>query len=164
MKKFKKYIYIILVVLIMVGCSSTPVDKNQKISRHFTMGDAVRSSAAKKYRIKNIPNSGERRNIIYTAKRLEEVRKILKRDLQITSWYRSSKLNRKIGGSPTSAHKSGLAVDFMLKRGKAGKREFQLIKRKLKSFDQLVYYPRRGHLHVGFRKNKKKERHQVMIK
>ena len=31
-------------------------------------------------------------------------------------------------------------------------------------FDQLIYYPKKGHLHIGFKKNMKKERRQVFWK
>lgn len=160
---FKKIIGILVLSIFFIGCSNSSIDRTEKISRFFTMGEAVDSGFAKKHRIKNIPNSRERMNIRYTALRMDEVRIILKRPLVVTSWFRSSRLNKAIGGSKTSAHRDGLAVDVLLKKGKAGMREYELVKKKMSSYDQLIYYPRRGHLHIGFRKNKYEERRQNMI-
>lgn len=157
-----KYI-ILLLLTILAGCSSAPIDKREKISRYFVMGEAVNSSIAKRRKIQNIPNGYERNNIQYSAKRLDEVRRILKRPLIVTSWYRSRALNKAVGGSSTSAHRSGLAIDVMLKKGKAGKAEFERVRNKMSSYDQLIYYPRRGHLHVGFRRNRFKESRQTML-
>lgn len=157
------YLWLILTLLLITGCSSVKINRKEKISRYFVMAEAIDSRVGKKRNIKNIPNSQELRNIKYTAKRLDKVRKILRRPVIVTSWYRSRKLNRAVGGSRTSAHCDGLAVDILLKRGKYGWREFQNIKKKMKSFDQLIYYPRRGHLHIGFRQNKYKERREVKV-
>ena len=63
-------------------------------------------------------------NIKYTAVRSDQLRRLLGRPLIVTSWYRSGKVNRKVGGSRTSAHSSGLAVDVLLKKGSQYK-EFQ---------------------------------------
>lgn len=163
MNKVAKYIILILTVLFVSGCSSTTIDKKEKISRYFVMGEAVNSSIAKRRKIPNIPNGYEKMSIKYSAMRLDEVRRILGRPLVVTSWYRSRALNKVVGGSSTSAHRSGLAIDVMLKKGKAGKREFEKVKKKMSSYDQLIYYPYRGHLHVGFRKNRFDERQQTMM-
>lgn len=161
--KRNNLLFFILLLLIFSGCSSVKIDRKERISRYFILGEAINSRVAKKKNIKNIPSSGELKNIRYTAKRMDEVRKILNRPIIVTSWYRSSKLNRAVSGSKTSAHMDGLAVDFMLKRGKYGRWEFARLKKKLKSFDQMIYYPRRGHLHIGFRKSKWRERREVRI-
>lgn len=158
-----KIVTIFVLTIFTSGCSAGPIDKKERISRYFTMGEAVSSSIAKKRGISNIPNRRERMYIRYTALRLDEVRRILKRPVVVTSWFRGRKLNKVVGGSSTSAHRDGLAVDILLKKGKAGRREYELVKRKMSSYDQLIYYPYRGHLHIGFRKNRFDERRQNMI-
>lgn len=163
MKNLKKIIILVVYMLITVSCSSTSINRREKISIYFTMGEAINSNLAKKKGIPNIPNSRQRKNIRYTAKRLDEARRILKRKIVVTSWYRSKQLNRRARGVKSSAHQDGLAVDFLLKRGKAGWREFALLKKKMSSYDQIIYYPKRGHVHIGFRTRKSKERRQVMI-
>ncbi len=161
----KRVLVIIMGILIFLsGCSSTSVNRDEKISRYFTMGEAIHSTTAKRRGIKNIPDWEERANIRYTARRLDEVRKILGRPVVVSSWFRSAKLNRAVGGSSSSGHRKGMAVDIILKKGKAGRREFEKVRRELKSFDQLIYYPRRGHLHIGFKQYKAQERKEVMVR
>lgn len=162
--KIKKLVTLFILIFLFNGCTFLGVNKNEKISRYFTMGEAVHSSTAKRKRIRNVPNWEERSNIRYTARRLDEVRKILGRPVIVTSWFRSERLNRAVGGSSTSRHRNGTSVDILLKKGKAGRREFEKVRARLKSFDQLIYYPRRGHLHVGFRAYRSQERQQVMIR
>lgn len=162
-RRIKRILLLLSCMFFIISCSSASINKKEKISRYFTMGEAVDSSLAKRKKIKNIPNARQIRNIKYTAKRLDEARRILRRPLYITSWFRSNTLNRKARGVRTSAHKDGLAVDFLLKRGKAGWREYAILKKKMSSYDQLIYYPRRGHVHIGFRTKKSKERRQTLI-
>lgn len=154
-----------LLLFLFSGCSSTPpINRREKISKYFTMGEAVNSSIAKRRGIANVPNGREQMNIRYTAQRLDEVRRILGRPVIVTSWYRSRQLNRAVGGSRTSAHREGLAADIMLKKGRLGRLEFEKVRKRMSSYDQLIYYPYRGHLHVGFRRNRFKDRREAMIK
>lgn len=162
--KIKKNFLFFLVLFLISSCSSVNINRNEKISRYFTMGEAIHSNTAIKKKIKNFPNWEERTNIRYTAKRLDEVRKILGRPVIVSSWFRNKKLNKAVGGSSSSSHRKGMAVDIILKKGQAGKREFNKIKANLKSFDQLIYYTKRGHLHIGFKQYKLLERKQVMIR
>lgn len=160
----KKILSLLLLTIFLTSCSSIGVDRNEKISKYFTMGEAIHSSTAIRRGIKNTPSWSERANIRYTARRLDEVRKILGRPVIVTSWFRNKKLNKAVGGSSSSGHRKGMAVDILLKKGSAGRKEFERVKARLKSFDQLIYYPKRGHLHIGFKQYKFQERKQVMIK
>lgn len=162
--KLKTIFSFLLLVFLLTSCSSVNINRNEKISRYFTMGEAIHSSTAIRKGIKNFPDWEERTNIRYTARRLDEVRKILGRPVVVSSWFRNAKLNRAVGGSSSSSHRKGMAVDIVLKKGKAGRREFEKVRARLKSFDQLIYYPRRGHLHIGFKQYKSQERKQVMIR
>lgn len=160
----RKLFTLFCIVFLFVNCSSAKVDRREKISRYFTMGEAIHSTTAIRRGIKNTPNWEERANIRYTARRLDEVRRILGRPVIVTSWFRNARLNRAVGGSSSSGHRKGMAVDILLKKGKAGRKEFEKVRARLKSFDQLIYYPRRGHLHVGFKQYKSQERKQVMVR
>lgn len=143
--------------------SRATIRKDEKISRYFTMGEAVHSDTAKKYGIDNTPSKQQAANIKYTAVRLDQLRRLLGRPLVVSSWYRNRKVNRKVGGSDSSAHSTGLAVDILLKKG-AQYKEFQKVVKSTMKYDQLIYYPKKGHLHIGFRKNMKKERQQILWK
>lgn len=152
---------IIVIILLCIGCSSVDM-KNRKISRYFTLKEATFSSTAKRYKIKNIPSNSEYGNIVYTAKRMDEVRRVLKTEIYVTSWYRNKKINKKVKGSDDSYHRKGMAVDFRIK-GSSRSVKKKLDKAKL-SYDQLIYYPKQNRLHISFKKNKSWERKQYIIK
>ena len=83
------------------------------LAPHFTMVEVVRSSTAK---AKGIDNTGPihlNRNIGRIAEFMECVRWYLGDvPIIVSSWYRCPTLNEAIGGSKTSAHMKGLAMDF----------------------------------------------------
>lgn len=162
--RIKEIFTLFTLVFLLTSCSSVDIDRSEKISKYFTMGEATYSTTAIKRGIKNIPDWEERTNIRYTAGRLDEVRKILGRPVIVTSWFRNKKLNRAVGGTSSSGHRRGMSVDILLKKGKAGRREFEKIKTNLESFDQIIYYPRRGHVHIGFKQYRAQERKQVMVR
>lgn len=83
-----------------------------QLSPHFTLEEAIASQTATRKGIDNTPPPDILENMIVTAKWMEEVRKILGSYIEVTSWYRSPKLNKAIGGATKSAHMSGYAVDF----------------------------------------------------
>ncbi|MDR3258446.1 MAG: DUF882 domain-containing protein [Fusobacteriaceae bacterium] len=164
MKKQFQMLFGIILAIILIGCSggSRRTASNEKISQYFTMQEAINSDYANKHHIDNYPkNSLHKKNIIETAKRMDKVRNLLGRPIRVSSWYRSPKVNNAIGGSDSSAHQDGLAVDFYLKKGQV-KKEFNKIKNSSLSYDQLIFYPRGNRAHIGFRKGGKNERRQVM--
>ena len=84
-----------------------------KISEHFTVEEAAFSRSAVVKRIKNEPTDKEIQNIKKTAEIiLEPVRKYFRTPFRPNSFFRSKKLNRRIGGSKNSAHMTGCAVDI----------------------------------------------------
>lgn len=158
----KKFLILILIIFSFTGCATVKKKNNYKVSKHFTFYEATNSRTAKKYDVRNYPSKGDFKTIKYTAGRMEKIRNIVGQPLTINSWYRSPNLNRIIGGSTTSAHRDGLAVDFTIK-GNA-RIAFDRIKRSGYSFDQMIYYKRRNYVHISFRKNKRTERKQTFIK
>lgn len=157
-----KKIIIFFLFMLCLGCSSTSSEnRNSKISKYFTLEESIRSNVALKYKIKNNPSNAEYKNIIYTAKRMDEVRKALKTKIYVTSWFRSEKVNKKVGGSKNSYHLKGLAVDFKTD-GKAKDIKKKLDRAKI-SYDQLIYYPNQNRVHISFRESKRKERKQYFL-
>lgn len=57
-------------------------------------------------------NPTHTQNIIALAERLEDVRKLLGKPMNITSWYRPEPFNSRAGGASQSQHLYGGAVDF----------------------------------------------------
>ena len=83
-----------------------------KLTEHFSLEEFTYSTTAKRLKIENKIPDHLMANIQFTANKLELVRKVLAHPIIITSGYRCPALNTQVGGSPTSAHTKGLAVDF----------------------------------------------------
>ena len=83
------------------------------LAPHFTMAEVTRSSTAKAKGIDNSVPIHLNRNIGRIAEFMECVRWYLGDvPIIVSSWYRCPTLNKAIGGSQTSAHMKGLAMDF----------------------------------------------------
>jgi zinc D-Ala-D-Ala carboxypeptidase len=86
-----------------------------QLTPHFTLEEFTDSQTAARKGIVNVPreNSQERRNLLKVAETMEKVRSLLgDKPILISSGYRSPIVNAAVGGSKSSAHMSGLAVDF----------------------------------------------------
>ena len=98
----------------------------EKLSEHFSLDELIASSTAKAKGISNIPTAQHKSNLKYLCVSvLEPLRTLLNAkytvyqgkkvksvSMKITSGYRSPALNKAVGGSSTSSHVQGLAVDF----------------------------------------------------
>jgi zinc D-Ala-D-Ala carboxypeptidase len=85
------------------------------LTSHFTLEEFTDSQTAARMGINNVPSvsSKEYANIQRTAETMEKVRVILGGyPILISSGYRSPQVNAAVGGSKSSAHMHGLAVDF----------------------------------------------------
>lgn len=90
-----------------------------KVSKHFTLEEFTYSDTAKKFEIANTPDDFHIKIIKHTAEYLlEPLRNLLgvyygkTVCIRITSGYRCPLLNSKVGGSGTSQHVKGCAVDI----------------------------------------------------
>lgn len=82
------------------------------LSEHFSLEEMTHSDTAARLGINNTPDAPTLLNLHFLASRMEIVRKIFGKPIIVTSGYRCEELNRAIGGSPSSAHRLGLACDF----------------------------------------------------
>jgi len=82
------------------------------LSQHFTLAELTASDAAVRHGIPNDPPASIVEELKRTAQLLEQVRTQLNAPIIVTSGYRSSAVNKLIGGKPTSKHVQGLAADF----------------------------------------------------
>jgi len=86
---------------------------NQRLSKHFTLGELIKSSTATRLDIPNNPPDWAIRNLKRLSIRiLEPVREAFGKPFTPNSGYRSHPLNAQIGGSEHSQHTKGEAVDF----------------------------------------------------
>jgi zinc D-Ala-D-Ala carboxypeptidase len=136
-----------------------------QLSAHFSWEEAERSETAARRGIDNSVPSVLRGNVELTAGYMEEVRELLgNTPLRVTSWYRSPVLNSAIGGSRTSAHMKGLAVDFKPPAGMTLNQAFSIIAASDIPFDQLIEERTRDGafwIHIGF--SLKKPRREVLV-
>ena len=83
-----------------------------QLSEHFALEEFTLSQSAVRAGIDNDPPAEVLAILRETAAGMEAVRALLAAPIQISSGYRSPALNAKVGGSKTSAHVLGHAVDF----------------------------------------------------
>jgi hypothetical protein len=83
-----------------------------QLSPNFSLSDLIRSETAEERGIDNTPPPEIIENLRRLAAGLEKVRALLGAPLEISSGYRCAALNEAVGGSSTSQHMQGLAVDF----------------------------------------------------
>ena len=112
------------------------------LSEHFTLAEAIRSESAKRNGISNMPSPEHIANLKQLAENIfEPIRANFRCPILISSGYRSKELNAKIGGSNTSQHSFGQAIDIDMDGttyGVTNAEIFHFIKDKL-PFDQLIW-------------------------
>ena len=130
-----------------------------KLSKNLSLGEVVRSAAAKKLGIDNNPTKEHLENLKIIAKEVfQPTRDYFGVPIFISSGYRSKELNKKVGGSKTSQHAFGMALDLDADvfGGVTNKQMFDYIRANLK-FTQLIYEygtdENPAWVHVGYDKN-----------
>ena len=112
------------------------------ISEHLTLAELIRSESAKRNGITNMPPPEHIANLKLLAENIfEPIRANFRTPILISSGYRSKELNAKIGGSNTSQHSLGQAIDIDMDGTSYGVTNadiFNYIKEKL-PFDQLIW-------------------------
>jgi len=140
----------------------------ETISKYISYSEATKSDTAIKNGIDNIPNAEELSAMKNVAvKVFDKVREWLKNPLGITSFFRCEKLNSLIGGSDTSQHRFGEAIDIDCDKYGFGTNIdiFNYIKDNLE-FDQLIAEFKQGNqpawIHVSL-KLQGKQRREILI-
>jgi len=84
-----------------------------KLTEHFTLEEMTVSPTAKRLGLSNQPTAEHIENMRYCCEKiLEPVRAHFGKPVQINSSYRSPLVNKAVGGSKTSQHVNGQAIDF----------------------------------------------------
>ena len=76
------------------------------------MEELIKSSTANRLGIDNTPSKEIISNLTELSILLQKIRDIYNKPIIITSGYRSTKLNKAVGGSKTSQHRLGQAADI----------------------------------------------------
>jgi hypothetical protein len=83
-----------------------------RVSVHFTRAELIRSKTAQERGIDNSPPEHLLAELDFTQAGCERIRAALGFPMIIHSGYRCPQLNDAVGGSPSSQHMAGQAVDF----------------------------------------------------
>lgn len=110
------------------------------ISNNISLKEAIRSNTAKRLGIDNMPDNDTLVTMQITSQHIfEPLRNHFNEPIYISSFYRSPELNKAIGGSTSSQHCIGEAIDIDDVYSKASNIDFfNYIKDKLE-FDQLIW-------------------------
>ncbi len=112
----------------------------EKISKHISFKEAIKSNTALRRGINNKPNDYQITNMVNISHNVfEPLREYVGGPIKINSMFRCEELNRAIGGSSTSQHCEGRAIDLDDTFGyKTNAEMFDYIRKNL-SFDQLIW-------------------------
>ena len=142
------------------------------ITENFTLEEFTRSSTAKDRGIDNTPDDTQTEHIIEVAKIIQQFRDFYGKPVRISSGFRCPLLNKAVGGSPTSVHMTGYAVDFTA-LAPSHKAVFQneflrFLAIKNIRFDQVIFEKpdEKGYcswIHIGLYSPKGEQRRQILI-
>lgn len=84
-----------------------------KLSYNFTLNELIKSPTAKRLGISNEPSEQELRQLVALCEKiLQPIRDEYGEPIVISSGFRCSRLNKAVGGSPSSQHVKGEAADI----------------------------------------------------
>lgn len=128
--------------------------------KFFTLRELTKSDTAIRKGIKNVPSKSEENNLIALVENiLDPLREAYGKPIIVTSGYRCEELNRLIGGSKTSQHKSGQAVDIrtIIDTPEENKKLYDLIIKLNLPFDQLIDEYNFDWVHVSYSPKNRKQ-------
>lgn len=111
------------------------------LSPNLSLSEATKSATAIRHGIDNKPSAGHLAALKVTALKIfQPIRAHFSEPIAVTSGYRSLALNRRIGGSTTSQHSLGEALDLDadVYRGVTNQEIFEFVRDNLE-FDQLIH-------------------------
>lgn len=109
------------------------------ISKYVTYEEATVSQTAIRKKISNKPSLEQLANMESVAENIfDKAREHFKKPIRVSSFFRSKELNEAVGGSKTSQHVKGQAIDMQATAGFTNAQIFHYIKDNL-DFDQLIW-------------------------
>ena len=138
-----------------------------QLSKNLSLAEVMRSETAKRKGVSNMPTEAHIANFKLLAEKVfQPIREHFAVPIHISSGYRSAALNKAIGGSATSQHCSGEAIDIDMDGTTITNAEiFHFIKDNLE-FDQLIAeFPVNSNpawVHVSY-ESSGKQRKQILV-
>ena len=133
------------------------------MSKYFSFDELVKSGTADRLGIDNTPSKEIAFRLGQLAIDLDAIREAWGSAIIVSSGYRCPELNKAVGGSETSAHKSGWAADLQPANGKIEEFKVFIVDYfKDKPFDQLLLEAsgKTQWIHYGKYNSKGKQRRQ----
>lgn len=116
---------------------------------NFTKAELTRSAFAFTHNLDNTPNAEQLDNLQFVAQQMERIRfHCGNHPIIVTSGFRNYEVNKGVGGSPTSAHLVGLAVDFYINNKMSMQHNSLLVLECIYYFDQMIIYD--DFIHLSF--------------
>lgn len=109
------------------------------LSKNLTLREAITSQTAERLGLNNMPSNSTINVMILTAEKVfQPVRDHFGKPIRVSSFYRSPAVNAAVGGSKTSQHRTGEAIDMQGTNGLRNSEIFEYIRKNLE-FDQLIW-------------------------
>ena len=145
--------------------SNVEINKNVKLSQHFTLGELCKTSV--KTKDGNIPSHVHIENMKRLCRWLERLRQRYNQPIIINSAYRSPQVNKAVGGAATSNHLTGCAADIRCKGIEQAIRYacilLDISDESQEEFDELLIEQKKNSLWVHFAVRPEGNRRKVMF-
>lgn len=113
----------------------------------ITYNELIRSNKAVELGIDNVPRNEEEENLNQLINWLNgTIAPMVPEPVGVNSGFRNDELNKAVGGAATSHHRLGYAADLTC-ANLVGL--VNVLKDHIDQIDQLIYYPKRGFVHVS---------------
>ena len=123
----------------------------ENISEHITLEEATKSATAIRNHINNEPGLDELKAMQLVAGMcFEPLRKWYGKPIKVNSFFRCDALNKAVGGSATSQHCKGEAIDMDGGSKEENKKLFDYCKANL-IFDQLINEYDYSWVHISYK-------------
>jgi zinc D-Ala-D-Ala carboxypeptidase len=123
------------------------------ISSHISFKEAAQSPTALRYNINNTPDEATLKRMTTVANKcFEPLREWYGKPIKINSFYRCPELNTKVGGSKTSEHVLGQAIDIDTDSVEENKKLFDWCKKNLQ-FNQLIWEYNGAWIHISYKES-----------
>ena len=123
--------------------------------KYFTIAELCRSATARRLGIDNTPPASAVKALtVLVDEVLDPLREAWGGPIRVNSGYRCPKLNKAVGGTPSSQHQRGEAADITVGSRRANRRLLALIKRLDLPVDQCIDEKGCRWIHVSHRKGR----------
>ena len=121
------------------------------ISKHITLLEATQSNTASRNGIDNTPTPEVLEKMKLVAEKcFEPLRIWYNKPIRINSFYRCPELNKAVGGSATSQHAKGEAIDISAGNKEENKKLYDWCKANLE-YDQLINEYNYSWIHISYK-------------